>query len=225
MADIFISYSKSDREVTEALARDLEAAGYSVWWDTSLVPGDVFKDVILEKIAGARAAIVIWTKGSVKSEWVYSEATRAKAQGKLVPLRTADIAPHDVPPPFDATHTELVTSRTALIAGLAKHGVKPVVKAEPAAGSAPESRVMDNLSWPDAAFILAHSMASGSKTPATPSKLISRRSDCPSPLGRRWRGAPDGGRARCDLSASRRYHQLFAPHPPFGHLFPIGEGD
>jgi TIR domain len=42
MADIFISYSKKHAQLTEDLARDLEAEGYTTWWDTSLLPGDMF---------------------------------------------------------------------------------------------------------------------------------------------------------------------------------------
>lgn len=136
MADIFISYSKTERAVTETLARDLEGAGYSVWWDTGLVPGDVFKDVIIERISGAKAAVVIWTPGSVRSEWVYSEARRAKEQGKLVPLRTPDVALSDIPPPFDAMHTELIDNRLAIVAAVARLGAMPGL-------AAPESRPID----------------------------------------------------------------------------------
>jgi hypothetical protein len=42
MADIFISYSKKHSQLTEDLARDLEAEGYTTWWDASLLPDDVF---------------------------------------------------------------------------------------------------------------------------------------------------------------------------------------
>ena len=65
MADIFINHSKNDVDLTVALAQDLEALGYSVWWDTSLLTGDVFDDVIMAELAKAKVAIVIWTKNSV----------------------------------------------------------------------------------------------------------------------------------------------------------------
>jgi hypothetical protein len=46
MADVFISYSQKDPEPTKALAADLEALGYTTWWDTSLLPGECFPDKI-----------------------------------------------------------------------------------------------------------------------------------------------------------------------------------
>jgi hypothetical protein len=46
MADVFLSYSKGRRGLTEALAQDLEAEGFSVWWDMSLLPVDNFRDEI-----------------------------------------------------------------------------------------------------------------------------------------------------------------------------------
>ncbi|MGO9743867.1 MAG: TIR domain-containing protein [Roseiarcus sp.] len=33
MADVFISYSKHDRAIAEALADYLRAEGFDVWWD------------------------------------------------------------------------------------------------------------------------------------------------------------------------------------------------
>jgi hypothetical protein len=37
MADIFISYAKAARPVTEQLASELQAKGFTVWWDSALV--------------------------------------------------------------------------------------------------------------------------------------------------------------------------------------------
>ena len=114
-----------------------------MWWDTSLVPGDVFKDVIEEKIAASKAAIVIWTKASIKSKWVYSEATRADAQGKLVPLRTADIASADIPMPFGATHAEIVDNRGGVVTALERLGVRPAPKPAPPPVLTPEALPTD----------------------------------------------------------------------------------
>ena len=78
MADIFISYSKQSKAETEHLAAELQAKGFTVWYDTSLVPGDSFRDVITSELAQARAAIVIWTADSVKFDWVCAEARAAR---------------------------------------------------------------------------------------------------------------------------------------------------
>ena len=91
MADIFISYSKEFRSLTENAARFLEQQGFSVWWDTSLVGGDVYHKVIVAEIKACKAAVVIWTPASVQSDWVYSEATRAHRRKKLARfIRRAD---------------------------------------------------------------------------------------------------------------------------------------
>ncbi len=125
MADIFISYSKVDRDLTERLAKELEAKGYTVWWDTALVAGQSFRDAIKDELEQARAVIVVWTRGSIKSDWVVSEAERARALRKLVQLRSKDVAPTEIPQPFDVLHTELVTNEAAITAALAKLGLAP----------------------------------------------------------------------------------------------------
>jgi WD40 repeat protein len=125
VADIFISYSKSRRTETINLAADLEARGFTVWWDTEITPGETFRDAIREELAKARAAIVIWTPASVKSNWVISEATRAHKRGILIAVRSADLDIDDIPAPFDVMHTELVANRPSIFAALAKLGVAP----------------------------------------------------------------------------------------------------
>ena len=43
--DIFVSYSRSDRERVEPLVRALEGEGLSVWWDPLIEPGHEWDDV------------------------------------------------------------------------------------------------------------------------------------------------------------------------------------
>jgi hypothetical protein len=57
---------------------------------------------------------VIWTSDSVHSDYVVSEAERARVAGKLIQLRTADVEPTDLPPPFDTSHMSLVEDRKAI---------------------------------------------------------------------------------------------------------------
>jgi len=98
MADVFISYSKQAVAVTRKLAKDLEEKGVTVWWDTELVAGERFRQRIQEELKACRAAIVIWTPESVHSDYVHSEAERARIARKLIQVRTADIEPGDLPP-------------------------------------------------------------------------------------------------------------------------------
>jgi hypothetical protein len=139
VVDIFISYSKQSKADAGQLAGELQARGFTVWYDTSLVAGDSFGDVIMSELSQARAAIVIWDQSSVKSEWVRSEASRARARRILVPVRTEGIRSHDIPPPFDSLHTELLSNRPAIDAALAKLGVTPVPGWKDTSSAAPAS--------------------------------------------------------------------------------------
>jgi hypothetical protein len=127
MSDIFISYSKADHALALKLSAFLESEGWSVWWDKSLAAADLYRDEIIKQLAAARAVITIWTVNSVKSDWVRAEAGRAKAEGKLIPVKSADVAYADIPLPFGEMHTENFAStdliRAAIVAQLARPAV------------------------------------------------------------------------------------------------------
>ena len=123
MADIFISYSKKHAALTEELARDLEAEGYTTWWDTNLLPDDgFFPETIRAEIAAAKAVIVIWAEHSVTSRWVYSEASEGDAHGKLLQVRDEALDPRKVPMPFTSGNITLVKDRAKIFAALARRG-------------------------------------------------------------------------------------------------------
>jgi hypothetical protein len=133
LADIFISYSKVDRSLVAKLAAFLQGRGYSVWWDTELVSGDAFRDEIMKQLALARVALVVWTKDSINSDWVRAEAGRAKADGKLIPLKTSDVQYADIPLPFGEMHTEDLAAfdlvRLAVVNQLARPVERPGIMA------------------------------------------------------------------------------------------------
>jgi hypothetical protein len=125
VADIFISYSHSDRAIVEALSAFLEAQGWTVWWDKRLTSGDEFRDEIMSQLTVARAVIVIWSENSVKSKFVKAEAGAADRAAKLVPTKTASL-PHDaIPLPFGEGHTENVSNHTLVHAAILKLLAKP----------------------------------------------------------------------------------------------------
>jgi hypothetical protein len=129
MADVFISYAKADRPLALKLAAMLEAEGWKTWWDTSLIPGDDFRNEIMTELGRARAVIVIWTDASIKSDWVRSEAGRAQGDRKLIPVKLPNLSYKDLPPPFDVLHTEDIGQedkiKAAVVAQLAKPEVEP----------------------------------------------------------------------------------------------------
>ena len=87
MADIFISYARHDREQVETLARALEKAGFSVWWDRDIAVGETFAKTIEKELNVAKAVVVAWSEYGNASEWVKDEATFARDQQKLFPIR------------------------------------------------------------------------------------------------------------------------------------------
>ncbi len=124
MADIFISYAKEDRRLTEELARDLQAEGYTTWWDTRLLPDDeLFWKRIQAEIEAAKAVIVIWSEHSIGSRWVYSEAQQAR--GKLLQVRDAALDPLQVPMPFSADNISLLSDRRRILSALERKRVAP----------------------------------------------------------------------------------------------------
>ena len=87
MADVFISYSRNDRERVAQLAAVLENKGFSVWWDHEISGGAAFAAEIERALNAARTAVVAWSVNSVQSEWVVDEAGIAKNSGKLIPIQ------------------------------------------------------------------------------------------------------------------------------------------
>ncbi len=105
MAEIFISYSQRDKEAASRLASLLETKGYSVAWQPKNLEGVQFRDKIFAELSQARVVIVIWSESSIRSDWMLSEAARARMMGKLLPVKTADVPTDAIPAPFDALHT------------------------------------------------------------------------------------------------------------------------
>src|SRR6187402_3916982 len=87
MADVFVSYSRSDKTRVAPLVRAIEAQGWSVWWDSEISPGQEFDHQITAELKAATAVLVVWTPTSVASRWVRGEAREAADRGILVPVR------------------------------------------------------------------------------------------------------------------------------------------
>jgi adenylate cyclase len=90
MADVFVSYSRSDKARVAPLVAAIEAQGWSVWWDPAIDAGQQFDDQIDAELQAANAVLVVWTPTSVGSRWVRGEARDAAERGILVPVRFED---------------------------------------------------------------------------------------------------------------------------------------
>ena len=101
MADVFISYARSDRKRIEPIAHRLNELGYQVWWDRGIVPGSAFLDDINRELDQARCVLVAWSKHSHASDWVAAESLRGLETDRLVQVC---IEPIRLKVPFNAIH-------------------------------------------------------------------------------------------------------------------------
>ena len=69
-----------------------------MWFDRELPAHRAYSDVISTELESASAVLVLWSKASVESQWVRSEANRARELGKLVQARLDNAR---LPMPFD----------------------------------------------------------------------------------------------------------------------------
>jgi len=95
MPDIFLSYAREDGVFARALADALEEHGLSVFIDRDIPAGEDFARFIEARLDEAGCAVVIWSRASVESSWVFAEAMKARERHALVPV-FAEAAP----PPF-----------------------------------------------------------------------------------------------------------------------------
>jgi TolB-like protein/tetratricopeptide (TPR) repeat protein len=161
LPDIFLSYSREDQATVRRYAEALEREGFKVWWDSALNPGETFDQVTEQALKEAKAVVVLWSKTSVTSRWVRSEATQADRFGTLVPVT---IEPCDRPIMFELTHTMDLsgwsgdrnqTEWRAFVTGLERQVEKGGTSnaSVPAATPAPVQNTRTALAWAAAALI------------------------------------------------------------------------
>jgi hypothetical protein len=119
-ADVFLSYGHARREETASLAQVLEAAGFTTWWDSGLLPGDRFRDEIDEHLNGCRVVIIIWTPESIRSDWVLAEADHAWQLKKLLNVHVPGIDPVQIPKPFNQNHSVEIANRAQIVEAIRK---------------------------------------------------------------------------------------------------------
>jgi len=98
MADIFLSYARESADAAAKVATALREQGYSVWFDEDLPAHRAYADVIAAELDDALAVLVLWSNAAVRSQWVRSEANRARETDKLVQARVDGAR---LPMPFD----------------------------------------------------------------------------------------------------------------------------
>lgn len=105
MADIFISYSRNDRDRCTAIRDALMALKVNVWSDARIGAGSHFDREIEREIEAAKALLVLWSEDSVQSDWVRNEARTGKEENRLI---ATQIAPCQLPLEFRSVQAELL---------------------------------------------------------------------------------------------------------------------
>ena len=94
MSDIFVSYAHQDRDWVARFAESLrQAGGFDIWWDHNILPGEQFDDAIQSAMDQTRCVVVVWSKTSIASRWVRTEAREAARRNILVPVMNEIVMP------------------------------------------------------------------------------------------------------------------------------------
>ncbi len=98
VAKVFISYQRDDEPVVTLLAGALSQSGHTVWWDRGIGADEEWRKQIQEQIIANDVILTIWTRRSLESRWVWSEADEADKGRKLIQATLDGTLP---PKPFD----------------------------------------------------------------------------------------------------------------------------
>ena len=106
VSDVFISYSRHDREFVSRLVRDLERAGLTVFFDQRIAPGESWVQALSKAIESARYVLVALSPEALESEWIRQEMMvgldrEVREKAKVIPLMVREC----IPPPFLANKT------------------------------------------------------------------------------------------------------------------------
>lgn len=83
---VFFSYSREDRNKAVPLINAIQSAGFSVWYDGMLEPGEQYLEKTEAVLNAAKAVVVLWSPRSIQSNWVRDEAMVGRERDCLIPL-------------------------------------------------------------------------------------------------------------------------------------------
>lgn len=96
--DVFLSYSRSDTEKAQAVARALGSYGWSVFRDVEIPNAERWETHLQRQLDAVPCVLVLWSAEARSSEWVATEASRGKERRTLVHASLDGRAP---PPNFE----------------------------------------------------------------------------------------------------------------------------
>ena len=131
--DVFISYSRKDKEKAESLCAALEEARISYWIDRNIHGSANFLSEITAYIKGCKVVVFVASANSANSEWTQKEILYAlKHKKEIVPYRIGTFRFEDNDElDFVFTNVQWVESERAVVESLKKLGCLPKPKPTP----------------------------------------------------------------------------------------------
>ncbi len=91
--NIFISYAYKDVERVRPIAEELEKMGWVVFWDHKIPSGKKWPIYLKEKLDESHCVLVVWSRDSIKSNWVHAEVDEAQNRHILIPVLLDAVEP------------------------------------------------------------------------------------------------------------------------------------
>ena len=138
--DVFISYSREDKEKAEALCTALEEAGISYWIDRNIHGSANFLSQITAYIKSCKVVVFVASANSAKSKWTQKEILYAlKCEKEIVPYRIGDFQFKDNDElDFVFTNVQWVESVSAVVESLKELGCATASQEPPQPAPAPK---------------------------------------------------------------------------------------
>jgi hypothetical protein len=134
MAQIYISYSKSDHQAAKAIVGAIRQAGLNAVDESNLPLGVALEDNIARAIDTAQCVVILWSKAAADSQWLQLEIQRALqawASDRLVlatldetplPVGLRDLSPIQITDGDDSSKQQLI-ERIKLVLSSDEHRV------------------------------------------------------------------------------------------------------
>jgi archaellum component FlaC len=98
---VFISYKREEKALADAVRTKLSELGVEYFMDDGLQPDGHYSVKLDHQLSTAAAVLVLWTRMSAKSDFVYAEAQKGSARGVLVAVLLDGISFNELRVPFN----------------------------------------------------------------------------------------------------------------------------